>query len=148
MNCGLIISKYLEPKSEYSLFSETKTSVFSKSTNKYESKGIRDETTNIQGLYFENAKKINVNPLVKYNQFLDSIRRKSSKRGERNSGQIPELVFHPNREINDLVKVILNLKSDDSEHLKVSKILKEAILQKQPVECKGRFLRLIESPKF
>jgi hypothetical protein len=53
-----------------------------------------------------------------------------------NSNQIPEVVFHPNKEINDLVKVILNLKSDNSEHIEVSKLLKDAILEKKPIECR------------
>ena len=72
---------------------------------------------------------------MQYNKFLQSIKRPQRRKKFKKKEPEPS-VFHPNKEINELVKVILNLKSEDPEHVEISRRLKDALVTRKPIECK------------
>lgn len=127
---ALTTGRRLEAKSEMSSFSDAKTSVFSRSTNKYESKGSREgQLTTGRGL----AKK-ELGRMLKCKKFLQSL--KDLSQSIQTSSSKPSLssIFHPNREINDLICAIMKLKSNDPEHIEVSRVLRKALVNRASLE--------------
>ena len=89
-----------------------------------------------KGLYFGNSKSNNLTSIQQYNKFLQSIKNYKKRFKGKNQKAKKNSKFHPNNEINELIKIIVNLKSDDPEHIKFSRILKEALFYSKPKKSK------------
>lgn len=81
--------------------------------------------------------------VLKCDKFLQSLKDLPGSIQTNSSKPSLSSIFHPNREINDLIRAIMRLKSNDPEHIRVSRVLRNALVERASVESKrlGRLIR-------